>query len=255
VRAAIAAAAVLAAAAGPLVGQEPPRRWLYDGEVGASLSFGATDQVAFTVRSAVDRRLPRVDLLSKWAFDYGEAAEPGKEARVTKRSWGVQVRAPIRTRSGFDPFVSLGGSGSFQQAVDLRVTLGGGVRFRPLDGERTELSVALSGLYERTEPRRSGPEVADPAVEELGRLAADLSFRRRMGERTELSLSALYKPDAADFADFTVESETALTFALNGFTSLKFSLADRYDSRATARGATSNNDGRFYVSLIASNRD
>ena len=69
--------------------------------------------------------------------------------------------------------------------------------------------------------------------------------------RTQVSLVALYRPAFRDTGDYTVDVESSLSFALNSTLSFKVSLVDKYDALAESRGATSNNDGRLFSSILA----
>jgi hypothetical protein len=61
----------------------------------------------------------------------------------------------------------------------------------------------------------------------------------------------MYQPAFSDVSgDYTVDVETGVAFALNGTVSVKVSLVDKYDSQAVARGATENNDGRLFFSVL-----
>jgi hypothetical protein len=78
-------------------------------------------------------------------------------------------------------------------------------------------------------------------------------FRRSFSDaRMVLSSEAEYNPVFDQFANFTVKSESSLSFALSRVVSLKLSLVDNYDSRAKDRGARSNNDGRLLFSVLGS---
>ena len=109
----------------------------------------------------------------------------------------------------------------------------------------------MAVLAERTSPRAEagGPE---PESNTLARWSNRFRASHEFMEgRTQFSLVAFYKPAFEDTSDYTVDLETSLAFALNGSLSFKVSLVDKYDSLAKDRGATDNNDGRLFFSVVA----
>ncbi|MEJ2541476.1 MAG: DUF481 domain-containing protein [Gemmatimonadota bacterium] len=71
-------------------------------------------------------------------------------------------------------------------------------------------------------------------------------------DRGEFNFVAFYRPALNVLEDYTVEVDTSVSFALNDAFTLKLSLVDRYDNLAVSRGAQANNDGRVYLSFLAS---
>jgi hypothetical protein len=150
----------------------------------------------------------------------------------------------------WSPFFFGSAEGAFERAIDLRTSGGAGTRYDFIrnDGSRLDASVALMGEF--TRPRARADELSED------RWLARWSVRGRATrdfwqERGEFNLVAFYRPAVSRSGDYTLELDTSVSFALNDAFTLKLSLVDRYDNLAVSRGATANNDGRIYFSLLA----
>ena len=89
-------------------------------------------------------------------------------------------------------------------------------------------------------------------AEWVGRWTGQARFRRSFSEdRAVFQASLDYNPQFQKIENYTLRAETSLAFRLSEVVSLKLSVRDTYDSRAKERGAISNNDGRFLVSVLA----
>lgn len=244
---------VPAVLAGTAAGQEAPDRpWSLDAEVGASLFFGATDQVTLLSRARYELEVPSWELGLGGAYDYGETTDPDDGRFVSQRAWSVQVNADYMPSGRFSPFLFGTAEGSLQRQIDSRVSGGIGGRYRFIDRDNARVDFSLAALLERTDARMPGPE--DQEVTSIGRWSARFRARRTFAEdRMTFDLVSFYRPrihDADD--DYTVEVTAALQYALTRVLGLKLSLVDNYDSLAEGRGARANNDGRLLVSVIAS---
>ena len=241
--------AVLALASSTLHAQEE-KNWALEGELGASVFFGASDQTAALFRTKYSRTSDKLEFSTNGSFDYGEAQVEGGPAVVNKRSWGAGLTLDYEV-GRWSPFVFGTGEGSFERQIDLRLSGGVGTRFGFIDNGNTRIDISVAVLAERTQPRAAPgqPSVdAETLARWENRFRATHEF---MGGRTNFALVAFYKPAFEDTSDYTVDLETSLAFALNGSLSFKVSLVDKYDSLAESRGATSNNDGRLFFSVVA----
>ncbi|UCC24200.1 MAG: DUF481 domain-containing protein [Gemmatimonadales bacterium] len=235
--------------AAPLTAQDP-KPWQVEGELGASLFFGASSQAAVLFRSGYTLESETLEFNAHGSFDYGEAQEEGGPSFVNKRSWSLGTELDYEVGS-WAPFVFVSGEGSLRRKLDLRIEGGAGTRYRFIDSAQTRFDISVGVLAERTDPRETPAEVDAPDT--LARLSNRVRFSRRFGgKRALFNLVTFYKPSLDDASrDYTLDVESALSFALNGTVSLKVSLVDQYDALATARGAGVNNDGRLFFSILA----
>jgi hypothetical protein len=230
-------------------GEEAPRPWRFESEVGASVFFGASDQTSVSTRLAADRKGPVFELENRGSFLYGEATTEEGLTFVNKRSWEVGSNLSYRGFARVNPYVFGKALSSFERKIHRRHNAGAGGRVTLLENRRSRLDFSLAILAERTVERDSngGDE------ELLARWTGGIRFRRSFSDaRLVLSSEAEYNPVFDEFANFTVKSESSLSFALSRVVSLKLSLVDNYDSRAKDRGARSNNDGRLLLSVLGS---
>lgn len=246
-RAAAALALVLLFAPG--LSAQDGKPWKLEGEMGASLFFGASEQAAVLFRGGYSLESDRLEFGANAGFDYGEAVGDGGESFVNKRSWvlGAELDHEI---GKWSPFIFATGEGSLKRQIDLRVSGGAGARYTFIRNDATRFDISVAVLAERTESR---VEAGEPDQEDtLARWSNRLRFSRRFGgDRAEFGLVSMYQPAFEDVADdYTVDLESFLAFALNGSVSFKVSLVDKYDALATTRGATSNNDGRLFFSVL-----
>ena len=235
--------------AAPLTAQDP-KPWQLEGELGASVFFGSSQQTAVLFRSGYTLESEHLEFNARATFDYGEAREEGGVSFVNKRGWSLGTELDYEAGS-WAPFVFVSGESSLKRKLDLRIEGGAGARYNLIDSDQTRFDLSLGLLAERTDPR-AAPGAADE-VETLARWSNRLRFTRRIGgKRALFNLVTFYKPTPEDASrDFTVDVESALSFALNGTVSFKVSLVDQYDALAATRGATSNNDGRLFFSILA----
>ncbi len=247
---AVAAAAALGAvAAAPVSAQERP--WSLQSELGVSIFYGASDQSAVTVATDYDYEAEWLEFASTFGFDYGEAQSPNGDQFVNKRAWSGGMTLDYQPATRFSPFAIVNAEGSLSRQIDRRLSGGFGAKVRFVDTERSKLDLSAAALLERTEPRTMAgePDVVETAGRWSTRLRASRSFD---GGRVTTSLITFYKPAITSFADdYTLNLDASLAVALNGSLSLKLSLVNKYDSLAEDRGAGSNTDGRFFVSILA----
>lgn len=226
--------------------------WTWTSELGASLFFGAADQTAVTLGGAAERTSEWLEWSLGSSFAYGESQNPDtRESFVNKRSWNANSSLDYRPHARVSPFVFASGEGALERQIDLRLSGGAGAKYHIVRSERSRLDVSLAALVERTDPRVPAGEPDE--VDTKGRWSARLRAGRTFAEgRTTFELVSFYRPAFEDSGDYTVDLESSLAFALNETVALKISFVDRYDSLAEDRGAASNNDGRLFVSVVAS---
>ncbi len=225
-----------------------PPDWAVEGEVGASVFFGASDQTTVAAKLGVARAGRAFELESGLSFLYGEATDGEGTTSVNKRSWSVESNVDYRGFSRVNPYLFGSALSSLEKKINLRLTAGAGAKVTALDSGVSRLAFALAVLAEQTlkDTETHGDE------ELLARWTGELSFKRSFSqERMVLQAKADYKPVFDQFANYTIKAQSSLAFALTRVVSLKLSVEDNYDSRAKARGARDNNDGRVLFSVLA----
>lgn len=230
----------------PLGAQE--EGWDVEGEVGASLFFGNTEQATVATRAAVARAEESWEFSTSAAFNYGEAQDDGGLSFVSKRSWELRGGVDYRPFERWSPFVFGKVESSLEKQIDLRYDGGAGAKYTILRDDRTRLDLSAAALLERTRPRE-GSEAADTT---LARWSARLRARRSWAdERLTFNSETFYRPQVGDFDNYVVTSQSSIAFQLNEVVSLKLTFVDNYDSQAVLRGARENNDGQLFFSVLS----
>jgi len=230
--------------------EDEARPWELKTEAGASAFFGASSQSALLFRSDFSYEAGPWESSFKSAFDYGESEDADGVAFVSSRSWATEAEVDYQA-GRWQPFVFANADGSFQRAIDLRISSGAGIGYDLIEpSETASFDASLAALVERTDPRVVTGEPDE--VTTLGRWSARLRGARKLSDdRIELSFESFFKPSFDAFSDdYLVSFEGKAAFQLTEDVSLGFSLVDLYDSLAESRGARSNNDGRIFVSII-----
>lgn len=229
---------------------EEERAWSIEGEAGANVFFGASEQTTVLFRSGFEHQDDRWEVSLLGTFTYGEAENQDGVSSVNNRSWSGL--AGLDYEAGrWSPFFFGSAEGSFERAIDLRMSGGVGARYTFVEDDRSRVDFSLATTAEYTRPRAIAGEPGDDTW--LARLSARGRTRHQFwDERGQFSLVAFYRPALGDSENYTIEVDTSLSFALNDAFTLKLSLIDRYDNLAVSRGARANNDGRLYFSFLAS---
>lgn len=229
--------------------QDEDKSWELGTEVGASVFFGASDQTAVLFRADYTLEGEHLEFNASGGFDYGEAEDESGTSFVNKRSWSLGSELDYEA-GDWAPFVFASGEGSFKRQIDLRLSGGAGTRYNFIRNDRTRFDISVAVLAERTDARVAPGEPEE--VETLARWSNRLRFNQKFGgDRAEFQAVAFYRPSFQEpGTDYTVDLESSLAFSLNGTVSFKVSLVDKYDALATTRGATSNNDGRLFFSIL-----
>ena len=242
---------LILAAPGVLPAQEEEDPLTVEGEVGASLFFGNTDQTLVTTRTAADWAGEPWAFRLAGSFAYGEATGEQGNAFVNKRSWTVSSGADYTGFGRLSPSVTGRVESSFETRIDLRAALGGGGSLEAVRNDRTRVTLSLALLAEYTDPR-PGPE-GELEAETVGRWSGRFRFRRTLSDgRVTFDSNTSFHPELSTFDSFTFQSENSLAFELTDVVSLKLTFIDNFDSQAEDRGAETNNDGQLIFSVLSS---
>lgn len=230
--------------------EEEEKPWEWTSSFGTSLFFGASRQGAVNVTTGYDYTSSVLELSLGAQYDYGEAVVGDEGLQVNQRSWATSGNLDYQPAARFSPFVQANAEGSFERQIDRRFSGGIGAKLKFLNRGDRQLDVSVAALLERTEPR-VGPGVAADSVVDLGRWSARARASRSFSDgRIRTKLITFYRPAISSATDdYTIDLDASLAIALNGSTSIQFSLLNTYDSLARSRGARSNTDGRFFISV------
>jgi hypothetical protein len=244
--------ASLIAVTSPAAAQEQNRAldWRIETEIGGSLYFGNRPQSQFSTTTSVKRIASRFDAGTNLYFTVAVAEDNEGEVALNRRTWGIENTVDLRPHGVWRPFVTSRVQSSFERRIDLRYDGGIGVK---VDHEtdrnnRTEFSVAI--LAERTFER--GASGADGDIGTLVRWYSDLRLRRTfVDDRVGIDLRNSYRPVFDAFGNYTFSSQNAFTLGLNDTLAFRLNMRGDYDSRAEARGASTNLDTSVTFSVVA----
>ncbi len=229
--------------------QAPPaRRWSGTAQADGSVLFGNSDQRVLGARGSLARAdsVMRLDL-SLQAL-YGDARVEGERREVTKRLWLGALSLDYRPDAAVSPFVSATFESSLEKRIAARTSLGVGAKRTFVRSARSEASLSLALLDERTVPTPAAP-ASD--VTRLTRWSARARFRHALDERLRISHVTFWQPAARALSSFVVRSTTEAQYALTSSLGMSLSFLDNYDSQARARGARVNNDGQLLFGVSA----
>jgi len=234
--------------AGPAAAQSEEQVWGFETELGASVFFGNTEQIAFTSRGELSRADSTAEFTGSWIANYGEATDDEGDTFVNKRAWTLGSSVDIRPYSRVSPFFFGTLEYSLERRFDQRFSGGSGGKLTLLRRGPHRLDLSAAALAERTVPRGQ----PSSETEWLARWSVRGRARTALDEgRITLATENLYIPAFRDPADFTFRSTSSITFQFNNQVALKLTFVDTYDSGAVERGARTNNDGQLLVSLLA----
>lgn len=110
------------------------------------------------------------------------------------------------------------------QAFDLRVALDTGLGYRLINTETTNLTGRFGGGTSR--------EIGGPDDKFIPEAVFGLDVEHKINKRHKVTLTAEYRPDVTDFADYRLNSKAAWEILLDEEMnlSMKVTASDRYDS-------------------------
>jgi putative membrane protein len=228
--------------------EENPVSWTVESELGASVFFGAKHQTTVATELGVTRDSRLLEVETDYSFLYGEATNDAGDNFVNNRSWEIGANLNYRGFSGLNPYVFGGTLSSLEKRIRRRHKAGGGAKLTAVESEVSRLDLAAALAVEQT----LGTSGSGAEAEWVGRWTGQARFRRSFSEdRAVFQASLDYNPQFQKIENYTLTAETSLAFRVSEIVSLKLSVRDNFDSRAKERGAISNNDGRFLVSVLA----
>jgi hypothetical protein len=223
-----------------------PRLWTGSAQANASVFFGNTEQRVLGARTSLARADSAVELRADLQALYGDASVDAEPRRVTKRLWLGTLTADYRPLAQTSPFVFATVESSFEKRIAVRYSAGVGAKQTFVRSARSETSLSLGVLDERTVPRDS--TVALP-TERVTRWSLRGRVRHAFDDRVRVSHVTFWQPRVGETARFLVRSTTDLEYRLTRAVALSLSLQDNYDSEAVRRGARTYNDGQLLFGI------
>ena len=235
----------LAFVALPAHGQD--KSWSAKAELGASVFFGNTSQVALTTSLSGNVKKSKIEVDGRAGYVYGQAANAEGVRTMNKKTWDGSGNLNLNTGGKFNGFLRGKVESIFEKKIDLRYNagLGGRYQFQSNDTGRIEASLAL--LAEKT---------VVAGVIKKGELGPVWSARFKLsrnldGGRIKFDSDSTWEPTALGLSVFTLTSRNSIAFQVNQQVAISLSFVDAYDTRATGRGANGNNDGQIFFSLVS----
>jgi len=236
--------------------QDSDEAWEIETELGGAFFFGNRSQTTISTAFEATRADSASEVEIAAGFTYGESTDDDGVEIVTKRSWKLGAEYDGRPLASWSPFLSGEIESSFERRIDLRYTVGAGARYQVVRSERGRLGLTLSLLAEQTFPAETDEDRFDDEL--LARWSLAARAQRSWDDgRLTFSTENDYRPEldrvneAQPCWNLVGASKSSLAFRVTEIVSLKLTLVDTYDSRSVERGADTNNDGRFLISVLA----
>ena len=241
--------AVATAVGAALGAQEPaPRRWTGTAAANGSVLFGNTDQRVLGGRATLTRADSLVEVDGSVQALYGDTEREDGQREVTKRLWLGTLSVDYRPAARVSPFVFGTAESSLEKQLAARYSVGVGAKRTFVRTARSDASLSLALLDERTVPRDDAPA---PGSTRLTRWSLRARVRHAFDDRLRVSHVTYWMPSAAAASRFLIRSTTDAEYAVREGVALSVSLLDNYDSEAVARGARVNNDGQLLLGVSA----
>lgn len=224
--------------------------WSGAAQASANALFGAAHTRLVSTAFDLGRADSTLSVRSALQLSYGDDRDEQADRRVTARTVKGSLGLDYRPFAAWSPFVFGTVESSFQQRIARRVDGGIGAKATFVRTERSELSLSLALLIERTRPLA----VAGAAGPSSNLARWSWRFRTRLPLTPSLVFShvTFYQPTVDHPGSYTVDTKTELEDRLWSALSFTATVHDRFDSEARGRGATSNHDGQLLFGLRTS---
>lgn len=223
--------------------------WTLEAELGGTVFFGNKSQSQFTSKTELEVVLARVELGTEIEFTYGISENKQGETVVSRRNWNVDHALDFRPEALWRPFLAGAIQSNFQKKIDARYQAGVGFKYDQQEdrNNRTEFSVAVLG--EKTDARSPSSSIDEGS---RARWSSNARIRRTFFEEDRLGIDVQgeYQPVFDEVGNYTWEAAGSLTLNLTEVVGLRMSTKLEYDSRAVARGAKTNQDGKSQMSVV-----
>lgn len=196
--------------------------WTGSADVGLSLTTGNSKTRTFTAGIKAARETVR-DKISVYANAIQASNSNSGVSVTTAKSVWFGGRYDYNVNKKLFVF----GSGDFEidepQLLDLRMVLGGGLGYRAIRNEKTQLDLfggaALNREYFDTGIRRSSAE-----------LTVGNELKHKLNSRMDLTQRFVAYPNVSDLGRFRVQFDASLLTDINGWLGWHVTFADRFNS-------------------------
>lgn len=216
--------------------------WSGSIQANGSVFFGNTEQVVVGTRLT----LSRGDSTAEFGFDfqqlYGETQQDNGDRTTTKRVWLGSLSLDLQPHATVSPFVYVSVESNLEKRISERYSLGIGAKRTFVNNDRSEASLSLALLDERTEPRATTP--TPPGISRLTRWSWRGRVRHQFDDRLRVSHVTFWRPSIGGEGSYLIQSNSELIYQLNEKVSFSVLFVDNYDSEARSRGARVYNDGQ-----------
>ncbi|MGD9590241.1 MAG: YdiY family protein [Pyrinomonadaceae bacterium] len=196
--------------------------WTGSADVGYSMTTGNSKTRAFTAGIRAARETVK-DKISVYANAVQASnSTTGVSVTTAKALWfGGRYDYNINKK------IFVYGSGDFEidspQLLDLRMVYGGGLGYRAIKNERTQLDLFGGAAYNReyfqTGLKRSSAE-----------LTVGNELKHKLNERMKVSQRFVAYPNVSEFGRFRAQFDASLLTDINGWLGWHITVADRFNS-------------------------
>lgn len=221
-------------------------------DVAGSTTFGRSSTRTLTARASLVHVTPSLEVTLALAGAYQDFADPGQPRFVAMRSGRATLSFEGQPRRLVSPVLWLSAEGSLEAQVARRLEQGLGLKVTPVRRGRDVASLSLAVVHTTTEAFAGAPANPDGDVLRWsGRLKVDHDVP---GTAVRFSTITFWRPLLTDASHYTASSLTRLTVPVSDLVRLVAAFTYEYDTEATARGATSNENGTVTIGLNVSFR-
>ena len=230
--------------------EEAEDLWAIEAELGGTLFFGNKVQSQFTSKTEIEGVLARAEVGTEIEFTYGVAEDKKSgETTVSRRNWNIDNTLDFRPEALWRPFLSGAVQSNYQKKIAFRYQAGVGLKYDRQENRNNRIELSIAVLGEKTDARPSSKPVDEGS---RARWSSTARIRRTFFEddRLGIDLKGEYQPVFDDAGNYTWEADASVTFSITEIVGLRMSTKLEYDSRAVARGAKTNQDGKSQMSVV-----
>ncbi|MDF1503972.1 DUF481 domain-containing protein [Roseisolibacter sp. H3M3-2] len=231
----------------------PPRVRSGSARADGTLLFGNAEQRVVGARGGVARADSTLEVDASLQVLYGDAAAEDRPREVTKRLWLGALSADWRPYAPWSPFALATYESNLEKRIASRVAWGVGAKRTFVRSARTEASLSVALLDERTGARPDrDAAAAPPRVVRVTRWSARARVQHGLDRRLRLSHTTFYRPRVRTAGtDFVVVSTSEARYAMTRALEASLSLLVNHDNQAPRRGARVATDGTVLFGLGA----
>ncbi len=209
--------------------EPPPDSWRFTLDFAMSAASGNENLTVLT------SALKIVHLVTDdYELEFGSDIRYGRsEGEEVARNLRAQLKFDFQPESEFSPFVFASGERDPFRKLDLRANAGAGARYRLWRAsEGQELSLSLAALYSYENHRLTGAP-ADAGIAPFAQEARTswrLKLLKLTGDGVQVENATFYQPRWNHYADYRLESASAVRMLVTDWIALSFGYAYQRDT-------------------------